>query len=604
MSGHQQDIISVERAVTLDGLFRERVQRSPGDIAYRWFDRDAKAWQQATWAETAREVARWQQALQDESLQPGDRVALVLRNCREWVIFDQAALSLGLVVVPLYTDDRPENVAYILEDAQVRLLLVQDVGRWQRLTPALEDPDALLRVVVLDARRAGDSDLLADPRVRTAEDWLPGDAAGIPPREGDPAALASIVYTSGTTGRPKGVMLSHYNMLSVAHGALTAVGCYREDIFLSFLPLSHTLERTGGYYLPLMAGATVAYARSVAQLADDLNTVRPTAMIAVPRIFERIYLRIHSQLEKQSGFRRWLFSLAVNVGAREFERQQGRCGWRPSLLLWPLLKRLVADKVAARLGGRLRLVVSGGAAIQREVARTFIGLGIPLLQGYGLTETSPVISANTMQRNEPRSVGPALPGIEVKIGPDSELLVKSPGVMLGYWNNQAATAEMIDADGWLHTGDQAALRDGYIFITGRLKDILVLSNGENISPVDMELSITLRPVIEQVMIVGEGRPYLSALVVMNTDNWQGFVTALGLDPMDPACLHDKQLERAVLAEIKQALGGFPGYAKVRRVSLSLEPWTIENGLLTPTMKVKRAKVALQFSREIEAMYAG
>ena len=551
----------------------------------------------------AERIGRWQDALAAEGLRPGDRVALILRNAPEWVVFDQAALGLGLVVVPLYTDDRPDNVAYILEEADVKLLLVQDAGRWKRLAPALGSRSGLKRVLVLDAGREAESLQRRDDRVREVADWLPEEGGGIRERRGNPHELASIVYTSGTTGRPKGVMLSHHNMLSVAHASVTVVDCYREDVFLSFLPLSHTLERTAGYYLPVMTGSTVAYARSVAQLAEDLQVVAPTVLIAVPRIFERVYGRVKEQMSKKPPVARYLFERAVSVGWARFLRQQGRQGWRPGLLAWPLLRRLVASRITDKLGGRLRIAVSGGAPLSPDIARVFIGLGVPLLQGYGLTETSPVISVNPLDDNEPASVGVPLRGIEVRIGPDDELLVKSPGVMMGYWNNHAATRQMIDSDGWLHTGDQARIDKGHIYITGRIKDILVLSNGEKVPPGDMEMAIALDPLFAQVMVIGEGRPFLGALVVLDGDFWPGLAQECGVDPMNPESLRAPRVLGIAASRIKSALSDFPGYAKIRKLSLYLEPWTVDNGLLTPTLKVKRALVLERFRADVERMYA-
>ncbi len=606
MKQFHENLISIEEAVTLDGLFARRLHRSPRGLAYQHYDRDSKSWRSLTWEEMAQQVARWQQALSSEGLRPGDRVAVLLRNCPEWLMWDQAALSLGLVTVPLYTDDRPDNIAYILAESGVKVMLVQDAGRWKRLVPSLpeEGEGPLQRVLLLDESREAHKFVRNDERIRLVSDWLPEKSPELRVRNGaDPYELASIVYTSGTTGRPKGVMLSHHNMLSVAHGGLTLLDCYEEDKFLSFLPLSHTLERTAGYYLPIMAGASVAFSRSVAQLGDDLMKVQPTAIIAVPRIFEKVYGRIKDQLKKKPTLARKLFDLAVEVGWARFEYRQGRTGWSPKLLLWPMLERVVARNVVARLGGRLRLAVSGGAPLSPDIARVFIGLGIPIVQGYGLTETSPVISVNSLENNVPASVGLPIRGTEVKVGENDELLVRGPGVMLGYWNNHKATTEVLDPDGWLHTGDQARIEDGHIFITGRLKDILVLSNGEKIPPADMELAIALDPLIEQVMVVGEGRPYLTALVVLEPGHWSALAKEMGLDPEDPASLQEKQVHNEVLKRIKAALKDFPGYAKIRKVHLSLKPWTIEEGLITPTLKVKRPKVLERFADEVEALYS-
>ncbi len=597
--GWSEDVITAEAAGTLHGLFRERVRRSPDREAYRYWDREAEAWRSLDWAQVDAQVRRWRLALQREGLRPGDRVAVLLRNGPAWVVFDQAALSLGLVVVPLYIEDRPDNAAWILADAAVRLVLVQSDKHWKRLAPSVAGLEALQRAVILE----GEPPDANDARVVAAARWLPdegaADTTGAAPDDG----LATIVYTSGTTGRPKGVMLTHRNILFDAHAAIAMIDVYQEDRFLSFLPLSHMLERTGGYYLPMMAGATVAYARSIPQLAADIREIRPTVLIAVPRIFERIYGRLQEQLAKASPLRRKLFDLAVAVGWRRFEHRQGRASWSPSQLLWPALSRLVAARVHAALGGRLRAAVSGGAALPLPVARTFIGLDVPVLQGYGLTECSPVISVNLPDDNDPASVGIPLRGLEVRIGDQDEVLVRGPAVMQGYWNNHAATREVIDGEGWLHTGDQGRMEGGHLYLTGRIKDILVLSNGEKVPPADMESAIALDPLIEQVVIVGEGRPYLAAVVVLDSEHWFGLARELGLDPYDPQSLANERLRRKVLARIQARLHDFPGYARIRRVLLTLEPWTVENGLLTPTLKVKRARVLARYAREIEALYA-
>lgn len=596
------DVILPESVGTLDRMFDERVRRSGDGTAYQSYERESRSWVEYSWNQMADQIARWRDALAAESLSPGDRVALLLRNCPQWVMFDQACLGLGLVVVPLYTDDRADSVHYILNDSAAKLLLVQDVGRWKRLLPVMESNRFLKRVLILDSGAEAYKIAAHDARVRLVSDWLPEKVDGSRPRKSRPIELASIVYTSGTTGRPKGVMLSHHNMLSVAYDVLAAVDCYREDIFLSFLPLSHTLERTGGYYLPVMTGSMVAYSRSVAQIAEDLQTIRPTAMIAVPRIFERVYARLIERISRKSIFTRWLFELTVNVGWNRFLHRRYGGRWTPLLLLWPLLRRLVAARVIEKLGGRMRVAVSGGAPLSPAIAKVFIGLGLPLLQGYGLTETSPVVSINPLHDNQPSSAGIPLRSVQVKIGADDELLVKSPGVMLGYWNNHAATRERIDSDGWLHTGDQARMEGEHLYIIGRIKDILVLSNGEKVAPGDIELAIALDPLVEQVMVIGEGRPYLSALLVLDAGSWPGLAQGCGLDPMDPSSLGNRRVTALVLGRIKNALSEFPGFAKIRRVTLLLEPWTVDNGLLTPTLKTRRENVLKRYASQVEGMY--
>lgn len=588
---------------SLYGLFRARLAATPDAMAYRQYDDAADIWTGFTWAQVAGEVERWQRALVREGLVPGDRVAIMLKNCVEWVIFDQAALSLGLVTVPLYLDDRPDNAAYILDHADAKLLLVEGKFQHRKLAEIAGSARQLQRIVSLEAPE----NQLADwnPRFVVAADWLAGAAdAVIPERRLTADLLASIVYTSGTTGRPKGVMLTHANLLWNAYAASKCARFEAHEVFLSFLPLSHTLERTGGYYLPMMLGGEVAYARSIAQLAQDLQTIRPTVLISVPRIYERVYGRIQDSLARKKPVARKVFDLAVRVGWRRFERAQGVAGWHPELLLWPLLKKAVADNVTEKLGGRLQLAISGGAALSPEIARVFIGLGVPIIQGYGLTETSPVVCVNRPESNIPASIGLPLPGVEVKIGENDELLTRSKCVMRGYWKNEEATRAMIDADGWLHTGDKASIdARGHYSIVGRIKDIIVLNNGEKVPPTDMESAILLDPLFEQVMVIGEGKPYLAALTVLNEEHWQTFAASLNVDPAQPSALSDPKVLKALTRRVAEHLKHFPGYAQIRRLHPELQPWTVDNGLLTPTLKVKRNQVLDRYRAVVEAMYA-
>jgi long-chain acyl-CoA synthetase len=594
-------LIPLEAAVTLDGLFRERVKRTPDAIAYRAYNEAHSNWRDYTWGQIDHQVARWQAALEREGVKAGDRVAVMLRNCPEWVIYDQAALGLGLVVVPLYTQDRPENVAYIIQDSGCKVLLIEGAEQWQPLSAVKGQLSSLARILTVQSvPNAG------EPRVRSIGEWLPdqGGATRHVPR--DPNAIATIVYTSGTTGRPKGVMLSHHNILSNAAAAsFDVLTTGPEDMLLSFLPLSHTFERTCGYYLTVMSGATNTYSRGIPQLAEDLQAVRPTILISVPRIYERVYGRIREALDAGSPLKKKLFLLAVDVGYARFEHAQGRGPWKPSFLLWPILHALVAKKILARLGGRMRAAISGGAALAPEISRVFTGLGLTVLQGYGLTETSPIACANRPDDNLPASVGRPIPGVQVRIGEANALMIKGPNVMLGYWNNPEATKAMIGADGWLNSGDTARIdAQGHVFITGRLKEIIVLSNGEKVPPVDIESAIARDPLFEQVMLLGEGKPYLAVMTVLNADHWKKLCTERGLNPASPESARSGQVNEVLIARVAAQMREFPGYAQVRRVSATLEPWTVENGLLTPTMKLKRAKVMEKFNAEIDAMYAG
>jgi long-chain acyl-CoA synthetase len=594
------DVIPVEAAVTLDGLFRERVRRTPDLPAYRYFDAVAGAWREYSWSEMYSQIARWQAAFERDGLRAGDMVAILLRNSPEWVMCDIAALGAGLVVVPLYTQDRPENIAYILNDAGCKLLLVENAEQWESLAEVHERLGGLVRVLTVASGAPAH-----DARVKSLEQWVPASNEAARHVSADTHALATIVYTSGTTGKPKGVMLTHHNILTNAYACLTGVmSTTHDDVFLSFLPLSHTFERTCGYYLPMMAGSTIVYARSIQTLGEDLQSVRPTILVSVPRIYERVWGAIKARLESGPAIRRKLFMTAVDVGFARFEHEQGRGEWKLSFLLWPLLQKLVAAKVLERLGGRLRAALSGGAALSSEISRVFIGLGVPVLQGFGMTESSPVACANRPEDNVPASVGPPIPGVQVSLGENDALLIKGPNVMLGYWKNPEATREILSADGWLNSGDTARIdATGHVYITGRLKEIIVMSNGEKVAPVDIESAILSDPLFEQVMLLGEAKPYLTLLAVLNADLWARIAAEAGL-PAESHALGSPEVQQFVLQRISAQLKSFPGHAQVRRTALTLEPWTIDNGLLTPTMKLKRAQVMERFNAEIDRMYVG
>jgi long-chain acyl-CoA synthetase len=536
---------------------------TPDRILYRQFVEGG--WRDISAREIAAYAARWQAFLRAEGLVPGDRVALCLKNGIHWVAADQGALGLGLVIVPLYVDDNAENVAWCLENSGARLLVVES----SRMANSLRAAAASLPRVLC---------LAADPGSghESVETVLPREAPEFEAAPLEDRALATICYTSGTAGRPKGVMLTHGNILANVAGCERLRIARSDDVFLSLLPLSHMFERTGGYYLPLSIGAKVAYARSVSQLAEDLASERPTVMFAVPRVFEKFAARVNQALAK-SPAKKLLFQLVTAAGGRA---KRGTAGPIDRMVLALLLER-VAGPVLARMGGRMRLAVLGGAPLDPAIAWLFLGLGLPVLQGYGMTEASPVISVNRPEDNVPESVGKPLDNVEVRIAAGGELLARGPSIMKGYWNNPEASAKSLDREGWLHSGDLAEIRDGKIFIRGRLKDVLVLSNGEKLPPQDVELAILGDGVFEQGILIGEGRPFLTLVAVTHETD-----------------------EKSLIQRANERLKGFPGYVRVRRVVTTREPWTVDNGLLTPTLKVKRGRVQEKFSAEIERAYAG
>lgn len=558
--------LTIDKQSTLSSLFADRVKATPHACAYRYF-RDG-AWRDLTWGDVAHGVAHWRQALTRENFQFGDRVALCLHNRVEWVMFDQAALSLGLVVIPLYYNDRPENIAWCLKDAGVRLLLLEDAAQWG---PLHDQAGGVERVLYFN----GKDD---DPRAMSVESWMPPfdlsvRAALLAPR---PEDLATVVYTSGTTGRPKGVMLTHGNIVSNLRMLIDAVPqlVHGKHSFLSFLPLSHMFERTVGYYFPICLGFPVIYARGIQHVSDDLLINKPTLLVSVPRIFERVYTSIDASLPHGS-LKRWLFENAISIGWERFNAKISFIKY----LQWRVLDLLVARKLRARLGGRLQYIMLGGAALAPHLLRAFTAMGLTFIHGYGLTETSPVLTCNRLDDNDPLSVGKPLKDVETHIAGTGELWVRGPTVTCGYWNNPQATSMVLDDDGWFHTGDVVDIKKDKIYIRGRIKDIIVLSNGEKVPPGDVEQAIMQDPAFEQVMLVGEGRPALGLLVV--------------------SAIMD---EYELCIRANRQLYIFPGYIKIQHLARVSETWSIENGMLTPTLKLKRNKIEEKYANEIETMY--
>jgi len=602
--------IQPEQAITLSGLFNKRVELNPDKEAFHYYNNQVKQWQSYSWFEASQEVARWQALIQSYALNPLDKVAIMVSNSPQWVFVEQAALALECVVVPLYMNDCAENVAYILDDADVRLLVLETNKHYQELIKLDEKLPKLKAILILEELSENSKNLTKDSKLISAL-----SANEILPKTGtyqnkatDSHSLASIVYTSGTTGNPKGVMLSHNSILQNAWSSHLAVPCLSEDVFLSFLPLSHMFERTVGYYIPMMMGAKISYARSVQTIADDLVNLKPTVLVTVPLIFERIHKKIMAKLQQRSFFVKFLFKITNDIGWSRFLYQQKRATWFPGLFLWPILENLVVHKVQQKLGGNLRLAISGGAPLAPKIAKFFTALGLTITQGYGMTETAPVISTNRLDKNDPFSVGEVLHGIEIKIDSKGELLVKSPSVMMGYWNKSSATDRILEANGWLHTGDIAKIENQHLYISGRIKEILVLSNGEKVPPVELENRICNDPIFEQALVVGEAHSFLSAIVVINREQLSNIINNIGLKPINFTAnilknINNTTIHQFILKRLKLLLQRFPKYAQIKKIRIEVTPWTIDNGFLTPTMKLKRNVLEEHYKQLINHIYS-
>jgi long-chain acyl-CoA synthetase len=597
-SNRAGDVIEAAQAQTLWGLFRERVRRSPDAVAYRHHDRAQGRWLDHSWAIIAQRVEQFRSALAKENMKPGDRVAILLPNGIDWVCLDLAAHGSGLIVVGLYPHDTAASNAHILGHSGARLVLLDNEARWKSLWPLRTDFPTLERVWISDLS-ASYAAPAEGPVVRRLGEALANTATPRAAHQASPSDVAAVIYTSGTGGKPKGVMLSHTALLWNARATAAVIPPRPDDVFLSIMPIAHAFERTVGYYLPMLSGCTVAYARSPQNLTDDLAAVRPTVMLGVPLLFERMQTAIRAKAAT-GAMRRALLQITVAIGWRRFlASQQRRNPGLASRLIWPLLERNIARPVRAAFGGRLRVAVSGGAALDPSVSRTFIGLGLPLIEGYGLAEAAPVVTANRLDDNLPGSVGRPLQGIEVKLGAEDELMVRTPSVMTGYWQDDIRTRQTIDADGWLSTGDVAELKDDRVFLRGRLSDMIVLSNGEKVDPNITEGKITTDTLFLQALVVGNRRPFPVAVIVLDAAAWSLFAANEGLDPRQP---NDPASKIELQARIVPLLASIPRYAQVRAAHFTVEPWTIEAGLLTPTLKVKRDRVIPVFAQEIDQLY--
>ena len=555
------------------------------------FDKRDGEWKGKNWQEVSDAVQRISAALLSFGIERGDRVLIASENRSEWAISELAIMAVGAISVPAYTTYTEDDHHYVMEHAGAKLAFVSGGQIAHRVTSAARRAPSITDIVVFNpAQDLGDTGTIKthDFDALLAE-FVPLDEMQSYVDAIETDDTACFIYTSGTGGRPKGVMLTHRNIQSNVTAAielLSEADIYENERFLSLLPLSHSYEHTAGMYLPLQMGAEIWYCEGSDQVANNLAEAKPTLMPAVPRLYEVLHDRITKGVKAKGGLSEKLFNAAVRIGTR---RVQGLPISIADRLLDPLLDRLVRSKVKARFGGRLKYFVSGGAALNPEIGYFFMGLGVNFLQGYGLTESSPLISMNRPNKIRIETVGPAAEGIEVKIGENGELLARGDNIMKGYWKDEAATARTI-IDGWLHTGDVAVIHDdGYIEITGRIKDIIVNSGGDNIAPSRVEALLTIEPEIEQAMVYGDKRPWLSAVLVPSAE-----VTSQYSD--------QKQIKRIVGEAVDRANSRLSQLERVRRFVIADEAFSIENGQMTPTLKAKRHIITEKYNEQLDALY--
>ncbi len=605
-----RDLEKLDDARTIPELFYFTArERGPAE-ALR--SKEGGAWVSLSydrWAETVRVLA----AVLAEHVAPGATVALMAENRREWTFVDLAVLSLGGILAPIYPTSPPKDVAYILNDSGATWLFLSSRDQLDRVLalrkdgaipkveqivvfdPIGEPPDGVTTLDALLAEGEGKDSSVVDERV----DGL------------DPESMATLIYTSGTTGEPKGVMLSHRNFISNVHAAFNRMGeeRFRETVFLSFLPLSHSLERTCGYYMAIRVGGTIAYAESIEKLVENMGEVRPTVLISVPRIYEKVYAKVLSRAS--SGFKKSVFEWAMRMGSvKAMAEAENKPVPALVRLMYPLAFKMVFSKLHATLGGRIEFTVSGGAPLAKEIAIFLKAAGLTVLEGYGLTETAPILTINGPEWTRFGAVGQALEDIEIKIEPEEgterpdegEICARGPNIMIGYYNKEEATREVLDDDGWFRTGDIGYMdADGFVFITDRKKELLKTSGGKYVAPAPIENALKLSPLIEQACVIGNRRKFCTALLYPDLPALEA-----ALDkplPTDGADLDSfPGVKEALLEAVQGANQGLGRWEQIKSFAVLPRALSVEDGELTPTLKMKRRIIDEHFKDLIDSLY--
>jgi long-chain acyl-CoA synthetase len=567
--------------------------------------RRAAQWEHISSVELLRRVAGLSSALVELGVKPGDRVGLLAANRPEWHVADLAISGAGGVNVPLYFNESPERMAYILNHSGAKIVFVAGETQTKRLLETRPQLAAAPHIIVADGGAGLPSDCLSyETLIALAGD---ADIAAYRVRASQvmPGQLASLIYTSGTTGEPKGVMLSHSNFCSNVEDACFGFDLRAaDDVAVSFLPLSHVYGRIMDY-IHIFNGVPVYYVPEIEQVAQALVEVRPTVIGAVPRFFEKIYARVMEEGSKKSGLERSIFNWAMRVAPRTAEwRMTGRGAGLFLRLQWWIADKLVYSRIRARTGGRLRIVSSGGAPIARDLAEFFWAIGVPIYQGYGLTETSPIVTTN-YPHNRIGSVGIAIPHVQIRIAADGEILVKGPCVMQGYYNNPAATREALLEDGWLATGDIGYLdKDGYLFITDRKKDLIKTAAGKFVAPQPIEGKLKTSPYILNAMVVGDKRKFVVALIVPNFESVRARAAEEGKSfASDAEIAANPWVHSLIDTEIHRLSANLASFETIKRFALLPEDFTFTNGGLTYTLKLKRRVVEQQYRADIDELYA-
>ena len=581
---------------TLSDLFEVAARHDKPDCLLHKRDGDYRP---IATRELVDQVRRLAKALERAGVRSGDRVAQMAENGPHWPLIDFAALALGAAHVPIYPTLLPEGAAYIANDSGSRILFVQGAERLAGLLSVKGRMPTVEKIVVIDGPAS-------DPGVVTLEDFV-ASGEGVTEEEfsawlrrATPETLATLIYTSGTTGDPKGVMLTHGNITTNVLAASKALDIQPSWTALSFLPLAHSFERTVAY-IYFYLGVSIAYAESVQTVAQNMQEARPHVFVSVPRVYEKVMARVYENASAAGGLKAAIFRWAVKVGR---EHVADRLAERPPSLRLKIADKLVFSKIRERLGGRFEMAASGGAPLGRDVAEFFWGAGVRIFEGYGLTETSPVLTVNRPRAAKLGTVGQAIEGIELRIAEDGEVLAQGPNIMKGYFGKPEATAEVIDAEGWFHTGDIGQLDDeGFLTITDRKKELIVNAYGKNIAPAPIENALKASRWISQAVVIGDRRQYLAALIVPDFEALGPWATAQGLSGAPEQLIGEPAVREMFAAEIGHVNKELARYEQIRAWSLLPAEFTLEGGELTPTLKVKRRVIGQKYGEVIGRLYA-
>ena len=592
---------------TIPELFFHTVNEIPDLPAL--CERSGGKWHSLSYREVGEMVETFAYGLADLGVKQEDKVAILSCNNPRWAMSDYAIACLGAVSVTIYPNLIPSQIEFILVHSDAKYVITENSEQTEKITSIMDSCPHLLGAIVMDdsvKNKKGvfgyDNILRKGKNFRAKADFDFRERAG----KVKPDDLLTLVYTSGTTGDPKGVMLTHRNLVSNVIACREAIHADTTDRFLSFLPLSHCFERNVGHYAPFSAGCVIYYAEGIDELARDMAEVRPTVMASVPRLFEKMHGKVTEKVNSDSWLKQKLFRWAMGVGG-EVTRQMQEKGRTGGFLRakFGLADRLVLSKIRKKVGGDLRFFFSGGAPLSREIGEFFSTANLPIIEGYGLTETSPVITCNREGDCRYGTVGLLLNGVEVRIEKDGEILCRGDNVMKGYYKDPEATKEVMDPDGWFRTGDIGEFdRDGYLMITDRKKNLLVTSTGKNIAPVPLENALGLSKFVEHSVVLGNNLKYVSCIIIPSFPALEKWASEHDISAADRSkLLEHPKVKELYENEVKGAMKEFAGYERVKKFSLIVDEWTVENGMLTPTLKVKRRLVQKRYADVIEDMYS-